>query len=322
MVWWRWLGVGAVCVSVALFRSGLAAADEPPAPPATTQPLGNEPLGIEIPLRLSDEPGAADDQSVYGQINVPKQDQGVNSGGVNLDVDLAYLNHYVYRGVDYSKVGGTGNTFNFESDGRLTWDLGKYPHPFVGLFNNIFDSDPVSRFQEVRPYVGADVNMRPFLWEVGYNAYIYPQREAFDTAEFYARLEIDDSLPLKLDHPLFSPYIYGAYDFQRNNGWYFEAGLHHDFEIPDVGLKLSVKADLAYIVGFQQQFVFIDQHDTGWQHYDVGLTASYPVTNLLNITRRYGELDLKGYFFYTGRMNNLLQSDNVLWGGAGLEFKY
>ena len=88
--------------------------------------------------------------------------QELNNGGVHFSLDFAYANRYVYRGVNHDDVATHGNSLNLLFDGRLEFDLGKYPHPFVELFTNIYDADPVSRFQEIRPIVGADWDVKPF----------------------------------------------------------------------------------------------------------------------------------------------------------------
>src|ERR1700722_11180319 len=102
-----------------------------------------------------------------------------------------------------------------------------------------------------------------------------------------------------------------------------EAGVTHDFPFEDLGLTVSLQADLAYIIGYQQQFVFINTlHDTGFQHYDLGLKVDYSLNHLFNLGDRFGEFDAVASIFYTGSMDGDLTATNVLWGGVGLAFKY
>lgn len=265
-----------------------------------------------------------DDNAVYGPPPLsPEQQEGTNSGGVNLDLDIGYATDYVYRGVDHDDVGPSGNSLNLLIDSRLTFDFGPYPHLFVGVFADVYNADPVSQFQEFRPSVGADWNLRPFLLELGHNSYIYPQRENFDTSELYLKVTIDDSLLFNTDSPIFSPYAMGAFDFGSGKGWYVETGLRHDFVIEDWGLTLTVKGDVAYIARLQTQFIFTNtEQDTGWQHAEGGLYASYSVNNLLNIPRRYGEFNLTGFVTYSGKLSKQLTASNVLWSGGGLAFRY
>jgi len=299
----------------------------PVASPAVTPTLAT----LFQPITLDESP-PNDDENVYVEPPPPPPGEGVNNGGVNNDLTLTYFNHYIYRGVDHSITASNGSansqkskgtSLNLEINDRLEFNLGNWPHPFVGIFTNVYDADPKSRFQEIRPFYGADLTVRPLTFEGGGNSYFYPQREKRDTAEYYGQITLDDSSLINSDRPFLSPYIYGAYDYHRSNGWYFEAGVSHEIPLEDFGLSFDFQADAAYIMGFNQQFVFNDsEHDTGFQHYDVGMTTTYSLTRALNIPPSYGTFNLKGYLFYTGKLNPNLRADNVLWGGVGIEFKY
>jgi hypothetical protein len=300
----------------------------PPGPAEAKQPAADLSQSDD-PLMLSIAP--ADDQGIYTMPEPPTKENGTNLGGVNFDVQIAYFNHYVYRGVDHS-IGSPSSsnqflvkasTLNLQIDARAEFNLGQFPHPFVGLFTDIYDADPVSRFQEVRPYFGAVWTVKPFTLEGGDNTYIYPDRKDLDTAEEYGKITFDDAGIFHSDKPFFSPYFYGAYDYDKNKGWYLESGVTHDLVLEDLGLTLTFKADAAYIIGYQQQFVFIDSlHDTGFQHYDVGLKTTYSLNRLLKVSYRFGELDVLGFIFDTGKLNENLRANNVIWGGAGIGFKY
>lgn len=273
------------------------------------------------PILAADLP--ANDESIYATPPPPKEDEGINAGGAHFDVDFAYSNRYVYRGVDHSTVSSRGNSLNLLLEGQLSFDLGPYPHPFFGLFTDIEDNDPVSRFQEVRPYVGATWNFRPFLLEGGQISYLYPQREEFNTAEAYAKITLDDSWILRSSQPLLSPYFQASYDYQNSSGWYFEAGVKHDFIFDDIGLTITLQSDVAYINHLKQLFVFVNTtKESGWQHAEVGLTATYSLNSLLNIARRYGEFDVKGYVFYDDKLSNKITANNVVWAGTGISFRY
>jgi hypothetical protein len=281
------------------------------------------------PVLLSDTPPA--DQGVYTLPNPEEPGQGANLGGVNLLLDADYFNHYIYRGVDHS-IGESpaanifktkASTLNLEFNSKLEFDLGKLPHPFVGLFADVYDADPKSRFQEIRPTYGVDWTVKPFTLEGGGNTYIYPNRKSFNTAELYGKVTFDDSFLYRSDKPMLSPYFLGAYDYDKNNGWYLEAGVKHDFVLEDFGLTLTPQADLAYIIGYQEQFVFINElHDTGFQHYDVGLKTTYSLNHLFQFSQRYGEFDVQGFFFYTGPINGELTATSDIWGGVGIGFSY
>lgn len=288
--------------------------------PANFAPSGNSSLAALNPKLFDD---TSDDNTVYGPPPVSPQQVPGNNGNVEFDLSALYATDYVYRGVDHDDVSPSGNSLNLLIDGRLTFDFGQYPHLFVGVFANVYDADPVSRFQEIRPSVGGTWDLRPFLVEIGHNAYIYPERENFDSSELYAKVTIDDSLLFNTNGPVFSPYAMAAYDFNSGKGWYVEMGLSHDFVIEDWGLTLTVKSCVAYISRLQQQFIFINtMQDTGWQHVEGGLYANYSLNTLMNIPRRYGEFDLNGFISYSGKLSKQITASNVLWGGGGVGFKY
>jgi hypothetical protein len=270
------------------------------------------------------------------------QQEAVNNGGVHIDLTVSYLTDYVFRGIDRSEPGGGfrdehGNpvTFpadtgkspgaedapNLQFDGRLNFDLGSLPHPFVGLFVNVFDDDPVSRFQEIRPFVGLEWTVRPLTLAAGHTNYIFPEREAINTAEIWASATLDDSVFFRTDKPVFTPYVLAAYDYDLYEGLYLEGGLKHDFELRDLGVTVTLLGRVAYVVN-DRQFSNAPNADTGFQHYDIGLIGSYSLNTLLNISKRYGDFRLEGYLFYTDGIDNKLLADTQLWGGVGIGFRY
>jgi len=294
------------------------AAGEGATPGPTTMPFFE-------PLTLSTEGASADSavpDSVYAPPAPPREDQGLNQGGVHFDLDVSYLNRYLYRGVILFKNVGGSSQLNLQLDGKLSFDLGTLPHPYVETFVNVDDGDSVSRFQEVRPGAGFDWNLKPLLISTGYIDYLYPEREKTnDTQEGYAKLGFDDSTIFRTDQPLLSPYIYGAFDFGRYHGFYFEAGISHNFPIEDTGFSFELLADVGYVVN-QAFFRAATISDTGFQHYDLGLIATYSLNHLFNFSTRYGAFDLKGYLTYSNGINADIRADSALWGGAGLSFSY
>jgi len=272
------------------------------------------------PLTLSTEGSTPD--SVYAPPAPPREDEGLNQGGVHFGLDLSYLNRYLYRGVIRFKNVGGSSSLNLQLDGKLSFDLGTLPHPYVETFVNVDDGDTISRFQEVRPSAGFDWNLKPLLLSAGYTDYLFPEREKTnDTQESFARITFDDSTLLRMDHPLLSPYIFAAFDFGRYHGFYFEAGLSHDFRIEDTGLDFNLFADVAYVVN-DAYFRLNSIADTGFQHYDLGIVATYSLNNLFNVSKRFGEFDVKGFLTYSNGIEDDLRADTALWGGGGLSFSY
>src|SRR6266850_1838897 len=277
------------------------------------------------PPRFTLEP---QDTSVYALPTPPTTEEGANTGGVNIDMRVNYLSDYLYRGVDRTHFidTSTGNPTaneraNFQFDGKLIWNLGKLPHPFIGIFANVLDQDPISTFQEVRPVFGAEWRIRPLILSAGHNTYIFPERSELNTSEAWGKIALDDSVLLRSDEPLLTPYIYAAYDYDIYNGWYFQAGVSHDFVIEGTGINFTAEAAVGGVLG-QQAFAGPTRKDTGFQHYEFGLTARYNLNQVLNIPARYGQWSINGYIYYADGLNNHLRADTQLWGGTGIQFSY
>jgi len=287
------------------------------------------------PLWLTQDPY----ESIYLPPGPPREEEGVNAGGVNGDLKISYLTDYVYRGVDQSErlahindLGvfdpnanvGAEDAPNLQFDGSLKLNLGKLPHPIAGVFANVFNDDPVSRFQEIRPYFGIDWDLKPLRITAGQISYIYPERETLNTNEIWTSITFDDSRLWHTEKPLLSPYVYVAYDYDLYDGLYVETGIRHAFEIEDTGITLTAVADVAYVLNNAQftDFTSSDPQDTGFQHYDVGLIGTLSLNHVIGIPRRYGEWTVDGMMFYTDNINKGLRADTQVWGGVVIGLKY
>jgi hypothetical protein len=309
----------AICAAIGV-TTGLARGqtvglrDAAPAAPAAENMDGPS-LIAPVRLALVDEP-----QSVYPQIAPPRDDEGINAGAVHFDVDVSYLSTYVYRGVDQTTTPNKQERA-LQFDGKAEFDLGKLPHPFVGLFVNVFNSDPISRFEEVRPNFGLDWTIKPITFSGGYTSYIFPNRKGLDTQEAFARIMLDDSRIFHTERPFLAPYVFGAYDLDVYKGFYLEAGIRHDFVFEDLGLTFTPNADVAYVLN-NPLYEIMHGPKSGLQHYDVNLTATYSLNHLFNTSRRYGEWSVRGYLTYTAQIDKQLRADTLIWGGVGLNFSY
>ncbi len=295
------------------------------------------------PMRLFDQPlrllAQSDYESVYAPPDPISANTGVNEGGVQFGINVSYMTDYVFRGLDESEriagelapgdttgridaAPGHEDSANIQVDAHLQFDLGKAPHPFVGVFVNTFDADPESRFQEIRPYLGLELTLRPIIFAVGHNSFIYPDRDQLNTTEVFGKITIDDSYFLRTNEPILSPYVYAAYDYDLYNGVYLELGVEHDFIIEGTGIVLTAQASVAYVNG-HELFIKTDATDNaGFQHYQLGLIGSYRLNEALDIPMRLGEWTFKGYVFYTDSIDHDLRADTQLWGGAGIGFSY
>jgi hypothetical protein len=309
---WEWSCIGIIVICFVLVGAPKSIAGEPD--PATEHLSRLQPIPA---LSLLPE-----DQSVYAPPAPPREDEGINSGGVNVDLTVRYLTDYVYRGVDFSESGGSEDSPNLQFDGRLSFNLGNFPHPFIGVFVNVFDDDPISRFQEIRPFFGVTWELRPFNLEGGNLTYIYPERDKMNTGEVYGKITFDDSWLFQTDRPLFSPYVFAAYDYDKYDGWYFEGGLKHEWVLENTGLSLTAVASVGYAMDQSFFAKTPGGDDTGLQHWEVGLVGKYSLNQLFRFSTRYGEWNLEGYLYYTDKTDSSLRADKQIWGGAGIGFRY
>ena len=278
-------------------------------------------------------------ESIYLPPGPPSEEEGTNQGGAHFGLRVSYLTDYVYRGLDQSERlstldetgafvpdadAGAEDAPNLQFDGNLELDLGRLPHPVAGLFANVFNDDPVSRFQEIRPYFGFDWDLRPLRIQAGQISYIFPEREGLNTNEVWASITFDDSRLWRTERPLFAPYVYAAYDYDLYDGLYVESGVRHTFELQDTGITVTAVADVAWVWNnaLFTDFAAPEPEDTGFQHYDVGLIGSISLNGMVGIPRRYGQWTLDGMLFYTDGINEGLRADTQVWGGVAVNFRY
>lgn len=298
---------------------------------APTGPAPGQPVSLQPLVRQEQR------ESVYAPPAPAREDEGLNQGAVHVALGVSYLTDYVWRGIErfefdprFATIPNGNSTSkedfaNIQFEGRLSFDLGKFPSPFVELFVNAAEDQQGEdqSFQEIRPTVGFDWNLRPLKFSGGHTSYIFPEDETDangvpESSEIFGRLEIDDSYFFRTERPVFSPYVFAAYDYDEFEGSYIEAGGKHVFQFEDTGLTLTLNAHVAYVSGLTE--VYGDS--SGFQHYQVGLTGEYSLNQLLNFSTRYGEWSIRGYLNFTGEIDKDLHADDQLWGGAGIGFKY
>jgi hypothetical protein len=281
-------------------------------------------LGAASVLRAQDAP-----ESVYPtELPPPPPDDRNQPGGVGAEFKVNYLTDYIFRGTKpFLDPDDDETSLALQVDGKISLDLGKLPHPFVGLFVNVGENDPISSFQEVRPTVGFDWPIKPLVISAGHTNYIYPNREDLDTSEVFVQIELDDSelwdsgvfLGSKLR---LRPYAFGAYDYDLYEGVYLQAGLRPSFEVENTGLSFTFDAHATYVIDHDYFTLNGTQTENGFQHWQVGLTGRYDLNQLLNIPQRFGEWSVLGYLNYTGAIDNELKGEDLMWGGAGLRLAF
>ncbi len=273
--------------------------------------------------------------SVYAPPELPTEADGTNMGAVSLEVSMRYMTDYVYRGVEVYESPKSEDQLILQLDGKLAFDLGKLPHPYVGVFVNAAEDDPVSDFQEIRPTLGFDWTIKPIVISAGYSAYIYPDRNDFDTNEVFIKLALDKNV-LFGGKTVPAPYVLAAYDFDLYDGLYIEGGIEYAMPFDEIGLKLNFIGSIAYISGWESfpegdngpfpgfftNALTTDETIDGLQHWQVGVVGEYSLNHLFNVSERYGEWSLTGYLYYTDTIDDNISATSQLWGGAGLTFRY
>lgn len=304
-------------------------------------------LGLPIALcaALANAPaGAAQNptESVYAPPELPVEGQGVNEGAVHFELGINYYTDYIFRGVDMSRFleGATddSDSLNLQIDAKLSFDLGKLPHPYVSAFVNVAEDDEVSNFQEVRPSVGFDWTIKPLVISAGYTTYIYPDRDQYETSEVFVGIALDDKILIGgMSIPV--PYAMAAYDFDLYDGVYIEAGVRYRMAFDDIGLVLTAMGNVAYVSGYNAGVdsapgvpgIFTPagtplgavEEVTGFQHWQVGLTAEYSLNKLFNVSSRYGEWSIRGAIYYTdGIEDEDLAATDQIWGGGGIVLRF
>lgn len=245
------------------------------------------------------------------------------------ELTLGYASAYVYRGVDHSAtVGATpdsideGGGSNFQFAGRLALDAGGPWHPFVELFSNYWDTDPVSNWQELRPTLGLQWESQGTSLSLGATSYVYPDREGDNTNEVFMRADVNDGALLGLEQPILNPYAMVAYELDADGGWYGELGVSHNWALAGLGLTVTPVARVAYTYRLDEVFIFeTDRSGSGWQHADLGLQLSYRLNTLLNLPESDGRWTLGAFLFRTEHLCDATLGDSLTWGGVNLTWR-
>ncbi len=274
-------------------------------------------------------------ETVYAPPALPRDDEGINQGAVHVDFNVSYFTDYVYRGVEVFEVPGPEDRLNLQLGTKLSFDTGKLPHPFVSVFVNVAENDPVSNFQEIRPTVGFDWTIKPVVISGGYIGYLYPDRTDLETSELFLQIALDQR-SLFRGRPVPTPYVMAAYDFDLYDGVYLEGGLKYRLPLEDLGLTFTFIGDVAYVngytagvpsgggtvPGFFTNAETIDDSITGLQHWEVGVVGEYSLNKMFGVSSRFGDWNLAGYLYYTESIENDIRASDQLWGGAGITFRY
>lgn len=311
--------------------------------------MRNRSRWLELPIALcalaaSAARGQEPFESVYAPPELPVEGQGVNEGAVHFELGISYFTDYVFRGVEPFEVGGSEDALNLQLTTKLSFDLGKLPHPYVSAFVNVAEDDEISNFQEVRPSVGFDWTIKPLVISAGFTSYIYPDRDQLETNEIFVGIALDDKI-LVGGKPIPVPYAMAAYDFDLYDGLYIEAGLRYRMAFDEIGLVVTATGSVAYVSGYNAYVSYNVggtnttvpglftpaagvggpgelEEVTGFQHWQVGITAEYSLNKLFAVSSRYGEWSICGAIYYTDGIDDDLAATEQIWGGGGIVLRF
>ena len=276
------------------------------AAPAAAQDLGGGTLS-EVP------------ESVYGEPRVQTPGSGFNEGAVHLGISVRYATDYVFRGLEIVEPQTSEDATNVGVDATLNFDLGRLPDPYVRLITNSAEGDDFSNFQVIRPIVGLAFENEAFDLKLAHQSFTYPDRTGLDTSEIFGEVHFNDAILGGERGRVFGPYLFAAYDYDTFEGTYVEGGLRRSERVGDSALTLGYEAHVAYVDGLGDLF---GGDGSGFQHWQVGVLASYDLNDLLNISRRFGRFSVEGQLYYTDGIEDDLAAETQLWGGGGIAFRY
>ena len=312
---------GPIALTVIALAATNARAETPADAPAT------QPAEAFVPRLMIQPAGEAIDppETVYAPVKPEEGGGGYNEGALTLAITGRYVTDYVFRGFEIVEPQTHEDAINVQIDSRLQLDLGKLPDPFVRVFTNTAEGDSISNFQVIRPSVGLSWQTDAFILDVGQQSFTYPDRTELDTSEVFGEININDGYLLGGDDPIVGPYVFVAYDYDRYTGTYAEAGLRRKVRVGESNLDLLFEGHVAYVDHYAELFGVGPEgsrRGSGFQHYQLSLTAHYDLNTLLNISRRYGQFGVEGYLNYTDGIDNDLAATTQIWGGAGITFRY
>lgn len=161
---------------------------------------------------------------------------GYASAEIEGEVHVGYASEYEFRFVDLgSDLVEAGADISYDwSDIGLNVSAGAW-------YGSVNDQQTIAGdFNELDLYTAVSKEFGPVTLELGYIYYYYPDTPGTsDTQEVY--LSASYTLPWELE--LSATYYY---DFDSNNGWYFQPELAKTFKFNDcLGLKLSTGLGVA-----------------------------------------------------------------------------
>ncbi|MEM6560789.1 MAG: hypothetical protein AAF656_04240 [Planctomycetota bacterium] len=230
------------------------------------------------------------------------------------NVATGWSSDYVFRGFEILEPGGREDSGNYYLDAQLTLERDNRPVVYVELFANAAESDPLVEFQTYQPTIAATGRIDALQWTVGHTSFFYPERPQLRSNEVFVEFEYIQNTAV-IDDDYWQPFVLAAYDYDRFDGLYAEAGL-----------RLFVPMLEPAYLNFEAAVAAVADHDqfggSGLQHYRVGVTAGYELNELLNVSRSRGRVSIEGTLVYTDGIDDDLASTTQLHGGVGVRLQF
>jgi len=177
--------------------------------------------------------------------------------GFTGEVHVGYHNIYDFRFVDLgADLVEAGVDVNYALNQDWSLKAGAW-------YGSVNDSSSIAgSFNELDLYAAVATSLGPVDLELGYIFYSYPDSNASDTQEVYLSAFTDIVWGITAGGTYY-------YDFDENNGWYFQPEIRKSFELNQC-LKLNLSAGIGIADGLNYQVdanpLSVGSHD-GYQGY-------------------------------------------------------
>ena len=227
------------------------------------------------------------------------------------NVTIGVATDDVFRGVELNP---SADGAHAQLSARLTLgDDGLGPRPFAGVVADAA-GDGGFALQSLRPAAGVEVVGEWGTVALGHRSLLFPDG-GLDTNEVFVESAVSEY------YSLFQPFGLVAYDYDRYDGLYAEAGLRVALAKPTDNLGLNIEV----VTGYAQDYGLLagpDGDDTGFAHYRLGVSARYGLNELLNLPRDRGEWSVLGEIGYVDGLDGRLRADTQVFGGVSLSVRF
>ena len=112
--------------------------------------------------------------SVYPEIMPPRAEEAMNAGGVNFGLNVELADPTTFFAVSIKAPTATILKHRCSSTRTPNLIWVNFRIRSSGYSSMSLNSDPKARFEEVRPYFGAEWTLKPIIIAAGFTSYIHP----------------------------------------------------------------------------------------------------------------------------------------------------